>query len=234
MPQQRQSWHQTQKDPKLQYYSQFDPSLQVVLPWGISCRLSVSSHLWQLRKRLASSLPSSYYWEVLTGSWDGNEAVEPGGRLVCRGWSLHPCSWQPTQDKGQKELPRRGYFMAICSFSKDSGGHPLGGPGLHRAKAILEGEKPGRAQADRTQWISDLGSLTPFLPQVSCHCSLALPPHRSFCASVVLSEGSRRSKEEETTRRKPSSQQGKRRLWGPEPEEHRPAVSVHRPSTSGP
>lgn len=55
----------------------------------------------------------------------GNETVEPGGRLVCSGWSLHPCSWQPTQKKGQRGLPRGGY-SAICSFSKDSGGRPLG------------------------------------------------------------------------------------------------------------
>lgn len=93
MPQQRQSWHQTQKDPKLQYYSQFDPSLQVVLPWGISCRLSVSSHLWQLRKRLASSLPSSYYgsyWELGMRQWsleagwvavDGPCTPVPGSQL---------------------------------------------------------------------------------------------------------------------------------------------------------
>lgn len=29
----------------------------------------------------------------------GNEALEPGGRLICHGWSLHPCSWQPAQEK---------------------------------------------------------------------------------------------------------------------------------------
>lgn len=93
MPQQRQSWHQTQKDPKHQYYSQFDPCLQVVLPWGISCRLSVSSHLWQLRKRLASSLPTSYYgsyWELEMRQWsleagwfavDGPCTPVPGSQL---------------------------------------------------------------------------------------------------------------------------------------------------------
>lgn len=77
----------------------------------------------------------------------GNEVVEPGGRLVCRGWSLHPCSWQPTQDKGQKELPRRGYFMAICSFSKDSGGHPLGDLDYTTRKSSWK----GRSQAELRQ-----------------------------------------------------------------------------------
>lgn len=93
MPQQRQSRHKTQKDPKLQYYSRFDPSLQVALPWGISYCLGVSSHFWQLRKRLASSRPSSYdgsYWELGMRQWsleagwfavDGPCTPVPGSQL---------------------------------------------------------------------------------------------------------------------------------------------------------
>lgn len=89
-------------------------SLQEALPWGISCRLSVSSHLWQLRKRLASSLPSSYcgsYWELGMGQWSLGQAGLP--------WMVPaPLFLAATSGKGQRGLPKHGYSTAICYFTR--------------------------------------------------------------------------------------------------------------------
>lgn len=93
----------------------------------------------------------------------GNEAVEPGGRLACCGWSLHPCSWQPTQEKGQRGMPRHGYSMAICSFSKDSGGRPLGDLDY----TIRKPSWKGRSQAELRQ-IGPNGSQTWAVSPPSC------------------------------------------------------------------
>lgn len=127
MPQQRQSWHQTQKDPKLQYYFWLDSSLQVALPWGISCHLR------------ASSLPSSYcgsYWELGMRHW----SLEAGWFAVDG-----PCTPAPGSQlrKRSEGIPRHGYPTAICSFSKDRGGRPLGGLDYTRWKPSWK----GRSQA---------------------------------------------------------------------------------------
>lgn len=144
-------------------------NVQVALPWGISCCLSVSIHLRQLRKRSASSLPSSYrgcYRELGMRQW----SLETGWFAVDG-----PCT--PVPGSQLRKKVRGGCLdMGIQRLFAPSARIVVGAPwGTWTAPG---GSHLGRGEARPSSGRQDPIdlSLTPFLPQVSCHCSLGLPP----------------------------------------------------------